>query len=264
MAVVVTVQVQNGYRVAITVTGMVSPYVWTLERFDSVLSAYVPVRGPGWIGDTVVTDNEAQLNTGILIYRAVWYELVGSDLIRHETTGGVAPGLEGSLPVLGDPITGEYAECSIQSWPEWSRGERASTIEIPGADYPTTVSDRLGAATSQITLRTDDVGERFKVRALLQPGRTLLLRPACSGVDDESGYLHMRQVTSRRRSNNAGDPVRFWVLDVTHKTMPTPELAATGATLQDLYNAYPLPATLTDLETAFPGTLIDIAQADLA
>lgn len=264
MPVVVTVQPQTGYRVAVTVTGMVSPYVWTMQRFDPTFNVYVPVRGPGWVGDTVVIDHEAPLNSGILFYQVTWYELVGSVLVEHKTQGAVAPGLEGELPLLGDPITGDYVECSIQSWPEWSRGERAFTMEVPGEDYPITVSDRTGSATSQITLRTDTPGDRLKMRTLLRTGRTLLLRPACSGVDDESGYLHFRQVTSRRRSNNAGDPVRFWVLDVTHKTMPTPELAATGATLNDLHNAFPLPDTLADIEIAYPGTLVDIAQADFA
>lgn len=268
MAVVVTPEVQTGYRVAITVSGMVSPYVWTLERFDQNAflfeDTWVPVRGPGWVGDTVVTDHEAPLNSGILIYRAVWYELVGSELVQHFTQGGVAPGLEGTLPVLGDPITGAYLECTIQQWPEWTRGDRAFVMEVPGDSYPITISDRMGSASSQITLRTDDRAGYVKAYNLLKAGRTVLLRPACSGIDDESGYLHVRSATARRRSNNAGDLVRFWILDVVHKEMPTPLLAATGATLQNLHAAYPDPATLADLEIAFPGTLIDIAQADLS
>lgn len=260
MAVVVSAVAQSGYRVVITVTGMVSPYVWTMERVEA--GEVKPVRGPGWIGDSVLTDHEAPLNQPVF-YQVTWYELVGPNLVQHVTITAAPVTVVGALPVLGDPITGEYLETNIQSWPEWQRGERAATLEIPGADYPIVVSDRLGAATSQLTLRTDTPAARVAMRALLLAGRVYFLRPACSGVDDEAGYLHMRQVTSRRRSNHAGDPVRFWPLDVTHCDMPSPLIPATGATLQDLYNAYPLPLTLAGLNAAIPGDLVDIAELDL-
>ena len=261
MAVVVTPLAQSGYRVVITVTGMVSPYVWTMERIDAGGNVG-PVRGPGWIGNSVITDNEAPLNR-ILFYRVTWYELVGSVLVRHVDTSVAAVIVFGTHPVIGNPVTGDYVETNIQSWPEWVRGERASTLEVPGADYPIFVSDRLGAATGQLTLRTDTPAARVAMRELLLEGRVYLLRPSCEGVDDESGYLHVRQVTSRRRSNHAGDWVRFWILDVTHSAMPTPLIPASGATLQELHDAYPLPQTLTDLEAAVPGTLINIAELDL-
>ncbi len=264
MAVVVTVDPQSGYRVVVTVTGMTSPYVWTLERLD-VDFGWLPVRGPGWIGDSVVTDYEAALNqTGGLYYRVTYYDLIGPNLIKFTVEGGSPAYLEAELPVISNPITGEYVELSVQSWPEWSRGERAATLEVPGADYPIIISDRLGAATSQVTLRTDTVETRRSLKDLLQVGHVYQLRPACSGVLDESGYLHMRQVTSRRRSNHAGDPVRFWPLDVTHASMPAPLIAAVGSTLQDIYDAYPTPDDLADLEAAFPGNLIDIAAEDWA
>lgn len=259
MAVTITPAVQTGYRVAVTVAGMVSPYVWTLDRIEA--GDVKPVRGPGWIGDSVVTDHEAPLNLPVF-YQVTWYELVGPDLIQHTLVSDPVT-VVGAKPVLGNPVTGEYVETNVQSWPEWQRSERAATLEVPGADYPIIVSDRLGAATSQVTLRTDTPAERLALRSMLQAGRVYLLRPACSGVDDESGYLHLRQVTSRRRSNHAADPVRFWPLDVTHADMPTPLIPASGATLQDLYDAYPTPLTLADLNAAVPGTLIDIAELDL-
>lgn len=260
MAVVVTAVAQSGYRVVITVTGMVSPYVWTMERVEA--GAAKPVRGPGWIGNSVLTDHEAPLNLPVF-YQVTWYELVGPNLVKHVDISAAPVTVVGARPVLGNPVTGEYVETNIQSWPEWQRGERASTLEVPGADYPIIVSDRLGAATGQVTLRTDTPASRIAMRELLLVGRVYLLRPACSGVDDESGYLHMRQVTSRRRSNHAGDPVRFWPLDVTHCGMPTPLIPASGATLQDLHNAYPIPLTLNDLNIAVPGTLVQIAELDL-
>lgn len=260
MAVTVTPVAQSGYRVVITVAGMVSPYLWTMERIEAGVAK--PVRGPGWIGDSVLTDHEAPLNLPVF-YQVTWYELVGANLVQHVTISAASVTVVGALPVLGNPITGEYLATNIQSWPDWQRSERASTLEIPGADYPIIVSDRLGAATSQLTLRTDTPAARIAMRDLLLVGRVYFLRPACSGVDDESGYLHMRNVTSRRRSNHAGDPVRFWPLDVTHASMPTPLIPASGATLQDLYDAFPTPLTLNDLNIAEPGTLIDIAELDL-
>lgn len=260
MAVVVTPVAQSGYRVVITVTGMVSPYVWTLERIEAGTAK--PVRGPGWIGNSVITDHEAPLNLPVF-YQVIWFELVGSVLVRHVDISAASVTVVGARPVLGNPITGEYLETNIQSWPEWQRSERASTLEVPGADYPIIVSDRLGAATGQVTLRTDTPAARIAMRDLLLEGRVYFLRPACSGIDDESGYLHLRQVTCRRRSNHAADPVRFWPLDITHASMPTPLIPASGATLQDLYDAYPTPLTLNDLATAVPGTLVNIAELDL-
>ena len=215
----------------------------------------------GWTGNDVVIDHEAPLNLPVF-YFVRWYELVGGNLIQHDTYTVAAVTVVGALPVIGLPLTGEYQEVTIQSWPEWQRDERAAALQPPGADYPIIVSDRLGAATSTVTLMTYTPADRIALRELLKTGLVFLLRPACSGVDDEGSlYLHVRQVNCQRRSNHASDPVRRWPLQVTHTSMPTPLIAAIGNTLQDLHDAYP--GTLQDIHDAFPGTLLDIAKADL-
>lgn len=259
MAVAIVADAQSGYKVAITVSGMVSPYVWNLYRVDN--GVVTRVRGPGWLGNDVVIDHEAPLNLPVFYY-VEWFDLVASVLTRHETYTVAPVTVVAAVPVIGLPLTGEYQEVTIQQWPEWERSERASVLQVPNSDYPIIVSDRMGAATSTVTLMTYTPAARIALRELLKIGLVYLLRPACSGVDDEGSlYLHVRQVNSARRSNHAADPVRRWTLAVTHTGMPTPQIAAIGNTLQDLHDAYP--TTLQDIHDAFPGTLLDIAKADL-
>lgn len=196
------------------------------------------------VESTVVDD------AAVLLNRPVFYRLVASDGTSWVTPDPVT--VESRLSLLSDPIGGNAVEVTIKEWTELGYDQRATVLDVEGAAQQVRLHDVESSPQSpEIILRTETGDQLQVLRALFGAGEPLLLRGACSGIED--AWLGITRRAEQRLTTKASDWRRHHVLsDVVHTTSPDPSLRAQGDTLGDL-------AAYVDAQLGAAGTLGDIA-----
>jgi hypothetical protein len=258
-----TVQAGNPQRVLVVVNGLGgSPAATACTVYRVVDGNRTPLRPSPLTasqltaGTAVLVDLEAPFGEAVTYVAAV----TRSGVILDEATSTPAVTITATRPWITDPVTGQGFTTTVVTWPEWSVQGRTATVPVVGAWYPIVESGAMIAPTSTLTLYTATESDLRALRASLNPGKVLLLRPVCDGV--ETAYLAIgRRVESRR-----GDPGKGWArlhdLEVQEVGVPAVGIASTGDTLNDLQRV--VPTTLQAIATRWPGALLDIATTNLA
>lgn len=268
MTVTIVADVQTDNRVLIAVDGL-EDEVPAVDRIQSIRRVAIvsdesfnqPVRGTVGIDvadPLVIVDREAPFGAPVQ-YVVSW--------VRTDLTLGTVMSdpvfLSADYPRLSDPFTGEYVDCTVETWPQvaWSYGTVVMDVHGTGVAPPAPVvisgPQQAGQSTLGIRFDAHNVGGPARLRSLLANGRVILLRAPCPTVE---GYFAVQSLAELRVTQDPADPRRRVQLDVVHVGPPDTFLAATLPTLADL--AAFEPGTLADLAGDF-ATLRDIAVADL-
>lgn len=258
---------QDQWQTAITITGLPvlpapgDPWPatpWTLYRSDGLSEQ--PVRGAfnralTVSSATVVRDREYPLSRPFL------YVLRYVDAVAGPVTvySNWCEPLERELPRISNPITGEGVDATIVTWPEFTHEARSSAFDVDGRSAPYVVTSTMRAPTSQLLLRTLDATGWRGLSRLIRLGQVLHVRATDPALDD--GYVLPTRYLLSRISNRAVDTRRLHTLDVTESGQPSPQIVASGTTLQDIADAYP-GESLADIAADFD-YLYEIAAADL-
>lgn len=256
MSIALVVDVVSGWRarVSLTLIGEPAGTRVTLWR-DDLSGALVGVAGGADLAAGTVLDDTPALN------RPTWYRGVVSDG-RQVVAGPVT--VTSTVPVLADPSAGDAVQVTVAQWPEIEITGRATPLVVdvadPDADPVVWLTAPEAQAVAQVTLRTDDGPTLRQVRAMMRPGRPLLLRGSQPGLEDP--WLVITGRRERRVTSRVYDWARYHVLDVgLPRTPPDQTVPLHGDTLGDL--AAVVPTTLGAIADRW-ATLGDIARADLA
>ena len=259
----ITATVQAGLRVQLVIEDLppTATRVLSVRRIaftaDPVFTG--PVRGTLDLAPAeplIVADVEAPIGSPVA-WVVSWINADRS--IGTATTVTIT--LTAAKPRLSDPVTGEYVEGTVETWPsiDVETGTVVLDVHTRRGARAIVVSGPPKAGSSQIVMRLDpsDAGGPRQFERLLAAGRVLLLRAPCPTVE---GYLAVTSYQIARVTNAASDARRRITANVRHVSAPDTITPAQAATLTDLATVEP--GTLFDISTTWP-TLRDIAVADL-
>lgn len=242
-------------RNLVSATGLLGDDITTVTLYRQVGTTLTAVRAASGID---VTGTDALLRVdgeqpfGVqLNYAAFMTDVNGAVWVAYSgpITSTVAS------DVVSDAVRGVGAAVHIESWPEKRRSRDATVFNCGGRLV--VVGKPRSTAQSSITVSTDTTEDGDALQAVLN-GLTegvLLIRAqhTDSRVDT---YQALVEDTERP---NWQTPYSEWDLSVAESAAWADVLEAAGFTLQDIANNY---SSLQDIASAFPGSLLDIAQND--
>jgi len=258
---------QDQWQVAVTITDLPvlpapgDPWPatpWTLSRSDGLTEQ--PVRA-AFERPLVAASSAVVRDREYPISRPFLYVLRYVDAVDGQVTlysNWIEPA-ERELPRISNPITGEGVDATIVQWPDLTSDSRASVFDVDGRPEPYVITAPMSSPTSQMVLRTLDATSWRTLYALLRRGQVIQVRASVPFVDD--AYVLPSRYVMSRMTNRAADTRRIHTLDVTQTGQPSPNIVASGTTLQDLADAYP-GGTLADIAADFD-FLYEIAAAPL-
>lgn len=256
-SIATTTQVDYPTRVLVSVTNLVVG-ADEVEVYRSVASEETLLRAgtsANPVTDTSFLVVDAELPFGV----AVTYVAVVNGGARYETSATTYT-LTGGKVAATDAVLGLAAEVVIMAWPKKSRSRQSTTFQVGGKNI--IVSGPLSQSESDITIytETDSAGQAFEdlldgategIIMLRQPG-------GYSGVD---GWYAITSVDVDRFSQDGSDQRRTWTVHAVECDGWASALAATGWTLQDIYDFYGASGQLADLSSDYT-TLLEAALAD--
>ncbi|MEV3852733.1 hypothetical protein AB0J38_00145 [Streptomyces sp. NPDC050095] len=159
---------------------------------------------------------------------------------------------------LSDPVSGLAVPVEVTNWDERQRAARQAVLEVDGQPSPVVLSDVHTMPSGTIRLQTRTQDALAQLRAVLTASRIVQLR-AETGCAIEDTYAAVGDVTEKRVTQRCEDWQRYIEVEW-QEIAPLPYIAKEGgtATLEDIYAAYPAPATLADLSADY-ATLLELA-----
>lgn len=257
-AATLTVTAQTVYppRVLVSLTGLVANYD-TVNLYRSVDSVETLLRAGTANPTTDVSflTVDAELPFGV----PVTYVAYVNGSARY-ATGATTYTLPGGKVVLADAITGLAVETVILAWDEVDRDRSASVFRVGSRNV--VVMGDLGQFEADITFFFDTDAGNADMKDLLENATegTIQMRQPGGYVDVDS-YAAVTTVKISRFSQDGSDPRRTWTVHAVQVDGWASTLAATGWTLQDIYDHYGATGTLSDLNNDY-ATLLAVAQAD--
>lgn len=254
-AIAASAQTVDPPRTLVSVTGMLADDIVMATIYRQVGTDLTAVRAASSV-DVTGTDAllrvDAEQPFGVAVsYAADLTDVNGS---VWAVSGGTITSTVAS-DIVSDAIRGVGAHVSIESWADKKRSRDATVLNCNGRLV--VVGKRRSAAQATITVSTDTAAEGDALQDILDSATegTVLIRAqtSISGVD---GYLALLTDDERRVWTI---PYREWDLETVETEAWPDVLEAAGYTLQDIADNY---ATLADITSAFPGTLLDIALFD--
>jgi hypothetical protein len=252
----VTTQVVYPSRVLVSLTGLVAGYD-TVALYRSVDSVETLLRAgtANPTADTSFLTVDAELPFGV----PVTYVAYVNGSARY-ATGATTYTLAGGKVALTDAVTGLAVETVIFAWDEIDRDRSASVFRVGGRNV--VVMSDLGQYEADITFFFDTDDGNAQMTELLEnatEGTVQIRQPG--GYVDVDSYAAITTAKITRFSQDGSDPRRTWTVHAVQVDGWAPSLAATGWTLQDIYDHYGATATLQDLSNDY-ATLLAVAQAD--
>ncbi|WP_069883560.1 hypothetical protein [Streptomyces luteocolor] len=201
------------------------------------------VRGPEGLLDRepitsdlmVIEDYEAPLGVPVRYRIELWPAGATSPGTRTSDTVTISAG-DINLSWLKDPGNPQRnMRLMISKPPDWNRPIEQSTYRVKGRRNTVTLSGIRGGLEGDLTLwtRTDD--ERAALHWLLDSGSTLLWQSA-PGMGVADMYVTVAQATEARVGGTAMELYRAWTLPLTETDMPvtTGVGGSAGRTWQDI------------------------------
>lgn len=252
-----TATAQNVFppRNLVSAGGLLAEDITTATIYRQVGTARTAVRAAAAVdvtGDNVLLRIDGEQPLGVAVsYVAVLTDVAGG---QWEITSGSLTSTVTS-DVISDAITGLGAAVRLQAISPKRRDRDSAQFNVNGRLIVVT-KPRSGAMAT-ITVQTDTDEASDALQAVLDGATegTVLIRHQVTLARVDGHYV----VVSDEEEPTYYSQLTRWGLD-TVATEPWPDvLEAAGFTLQDIADNY---TSLQDLADAFPGTLLDIAQAD--
>lgn len=254
-----TTQTVYPSRVLVSATNLASGQVVTISRTPAGSTVRTIVRSADEVemtSDTLVR-TDAEQPFGVLLTYRLTIDGVDNDSETITVT------LSGGKVALSDAISGEAAEVVVMSWPSKKRERQSTVFAVGGRNI--VVSGQRGGWSGTVEVFVENDESKNAVLDLLENATSGVLQIRQSGsYDGVDAYISVLADDEVRYSQDGSDERRTIALDAVEVNGWAPSLEAPGFTLQDLADAFPSPDDLADINSAYPGTLLDIALADLS